>query len=938
MLPFGPRRGVATARLLPLLLLVPACRASPEAGRRWVEPGRDADARTGAYAGVDSRTTDTVPNLYQSAAFAVTDTSVVQGRFTAVALSRDTLVSTYPRAGREMHFRFSINGQDNEFRSGTEHTLYIRPTNGRIVSPVYIFGEEQPPFIPTPEDFPTSEAGTAEVTIRLDMRPVLRSFATEGSYDPPQGPPIRRRDFQAVYAIGDVEPLGWDTRNLRPGSPAQLSDPDGDGIFTLTFPVEAQYTRPLDAQGRAIWVRRADLSAFPRLHSPERLVDALYRLSLEELQQLVREDGALSAGAKWPGVWTRDVAYASVLALAVAAPDAVRRSLLAKVDSAGRIIQDTGTGGSWPVSTDRMTWALAAWELYAVTGDREWLRQAYAIIRRSAEADQHAVFDPRTGLATGETSFMDWREQSYPRWMEPRDIARSAGIGTNVVHYATYRILADMADALGEPGTRWSSIAAELRAAINAHLWLPEEGGYSAFRYGRNFAVPARRSDALGNALGIIYGVADADRRARLSETTPVVPFGAPTFWPYIPDIPSYHNAAIWPFVTAYWMWAAAEAGNTAAVEHALASVYRPAALFLTNKENMVAPTGHFDGTELNSDRQLWSVAGNLAATYRVLFGMRFEPRRLAFRPAVPPGFDGERTLSNLRYRDARLTVTVRGFGNGVARAHLDGEPLEGAEIPATLAGEHTLEIWMNGRWPAGKTNLVQNRWAPRTPAVSLHDGVLTWPAVREANRYVVYRNAVPLRSTEQLRLTIEATEEYAEYQVSAVDSAGLESFLSEPVRWAPAGTEMVAPPAGATLEREYTGFTGGGYVALTRERNTTVAVPVAVACGGMYAVDARYANGSGPVNTEAKAAIRTLLVDGRAAGVLVMPQRGTNRWTEWGYSTSLPVLLSPGAHTLTLTYTPLDENMDRRVNTALLDHLRLTRLPSGANPSAACR
>src|ERR1700741_3996969 len=326
-------------------------------------------------------------HLYRSDAFTITDSTVRQGAWMARALSADTIVSTYPRAGREMHFRFSINGVDNEFPSGTEHTLYVRPTNGRIESPLYVFGREQPPFIPTPEAYPTSEEGVARVTIRLDLRAVLQGLERTGSYDPPQGPPIPRSDFQAVYAIGDVEPLSWDAGQLRPGHPAQLTDPDGDGIFTLTIPVEAQYTRPLAGPGRAIWARTADLSAFPALESSHLLIDALYRMSLEELTQLVRDDGALAAGAKWPGVWTRDVAYASVLALAIVAPDAVRRSLLAKVDSAGRIIQDTGTGGSWPISTDRMTWALAAWELYAVTGDREWLRQSYDIIARSAEAD-----------------------------------------------------------------------------------------------------------------------------------------------------------------------------------------------------------------------------------------------------------------------------------------------------------------------------------------------------------------------------------------------------------------------------------------------------------------------------------------------------------------------------------------------------------------------
>src|SRR5690348_2716507 len=350
--------------------------------------------------------------------FRVTDTSVVQGPFTAIALSRDTIVSTYPRAAREAHFRFSLNGEDNEFAPGTDHTIFLRPTHGRLVTRVYVFGDdrERPPA--TAESAPTSEEGVARVTFRLDLRQVLAALRTRGYYDPPLGRRIARGQLAHVYVIGEPAPLTWDLSALRPGSPLELTDPDGDGIYEGTVPIETQYTRPMTADGRAIWARTADLSAFPTLTSSQRLQDALYRLSLEELTQLVRPDHAFSAGAKWPGVWTRDISLSTILSLAIVAPDAARTSLLAKVDSSGRIIQDTGTGGSWPVSSDRMVWALAAWEIYASTGDSAWLRQSYDIIRRSAEADLHAVRDPATGLFHGESSFLDWREQSYPRWMQ----------------------------------------------------------------------------------------------------------------------------------------------------------------------------------------------------------------------------------------------------------------------------------------------------------------------------------------------------------------------------------------------------------------------------------------------------------------------------------------------------------------------------------------
>jgi len=876
-----------------------------------------------------------------TAAFTVTDSSVRQGRFEAVAVSRDTIVSSYPRAAREVRFRFSINGVENEFPGGTEHTIYLRPVNGKLVTRLYTFGDETEPPPPTPEQSASSEDGTAQVTFRVDLRKVKQALRTTGHYDPPLGARIDRGGLKAVYVLGDPAPLTWDYGALHPGSPLELTDPDSDGIFTGTVAIPTDYTRPRAAdslamrvtgsRSAAIWTRSLDISAFPQLTSSQRLQDAVYRLSLEELRQLVRPDSALSAGAKWPGVWTRDVSLSAVLSLALVAPDATRRSLMAKVDSAGRIIQDTGTGGSWPVSSDRMVWALAAWELYAATGDRDWLRQSYDIIARSAEADLHAVRDPATGLFNGESSFEDWREQSYPRWMQPADIYRSQNLGTNAVHYAAYRVLGDMARALGEPAARWDSTAAGIQRAMTALLWQPDRGWFGQYRYGRSWLSLSPRADGLGESLASIYGAASLEQRRTLMRTAPVVAYGTPSFWPYIAGERFYHNATVWPFVTAYWTWAAAEGGNTRAVQAGLDDATRATALFLTNKENTVAATGHYEGTALNSDRQLWSVAGSLAATYRLLFGMRLEPDRLAFRPMVPPSYAGVRTLRGMHYRAATLDITVRGFGDSVASAKLDGHAVASAEAAASLTGAHAIEITMNGHWPSSTTHVVANRFAPGTPRLALRASALTWQRVPGAIRYIVYRDGQPLTRTTRTTVAVRARDGLDEYQVLAVNAVGDESFLSEPVRVAPDAVEQVVKPVSDSLERESTGYSGGGYLRLTRERNVRVAVPVTVARAGSYAIDLRYANGNGPVNTEDKVAVRTIIVDGDTVGVVVLPQRGVNRWSEWGWSNVLHVPLTAGAHTVTIAYAPLDENMNRHENTALLDAVRITRLASAS-------
>jgi energy-coupling factor transporter ATP-binding protein EcfA2 len=808
--------------------------------------------------------------LSAQAPFVVTDTSVRQGPFEAVAVSRDTIVSSYPRAAREVRFKFSIDGRENEFPPGTEHTIYLRPRGGRLTTPLYTFGDETEPPPPTPEASASSEDGTGQVTFRVDLRPVLRAIRERGTYVTPTGDRLGRGDVRAVYVVGDPAPLAQDYAALRPGSPLQLTDPDGDGIYTGTVAIETAYTRPRTGDGRAIWTRRADLARFPTLASSQRLQDALYRLSLEELTQLVRDDGALSAGAKWEGVWTRDVSLASLLSLALVAPDAVRRSLLAKVDSAGRIIQDTGTGGSWPVSSDRVVWALAAWELYAATGDTAWLRTAHDVTRRSAQADLHAVRDPATGLFRGETSFMDWREQSYPRWMQPADIYQSQGLSTNAAHHGAYRVLARMARALGgdaaREAARWDAVADTLGTAIARHFWLPANGHLAAYRYGRTALSLLPRSEGLGGALAVVTAAVPAARAREHVRRSPVVAFGTPSFWPYSPGERLYHNGAVWPFVTAYDAWAGAEVGNTAAVEHGLANATRAAALFLTNKENMVAATGHYDGTALNSDRQLWSVAGTLASTYRLLFGLRLEADRLTFRPMVPPSYAGERTLRGLRWRGTVLDVTVRGHGSGVARTLVDGRPVARAELPASLTGAHAVVLELDGRWPRDAITIVGQRVAPPTPVVTVRGtadaATLAWAPVRGAVRYVVHRDGRPTTTTRATTVRLPVAAAVAEYQVLAVDSAATESFLSEPVRVGPPAATLVAKPA-AAAEREHAGFTGAGYVTLARDRNTTVTVPVTVAQAGTYAIDVRYANGSGPVNTDSKGALRTLLVDG---------------------------------------------------------------------------
>ncbi|MCB8994975.1 MAG: glycogen debranching protein [Bacteroidales bacterium] len=613
------------------------------------------------------------------------------------------------------------------------------------------------------------------------------------------------------------------------------------------------------------WELSTDISHFPQYHSDQKIVDALYNMSLEELIKDIRSDSTFMAGEKWDGVWTRDISYSITLSLASIAPELSKNSLLRKVKNK-RIIQDTGTGGSWPISTDRLTWALAAWEIYKVTADRDWLKQAYEIIKNSLDDDKKVAFDEKTGLMYGESSFLDWREQSYPVWMQPVDIYESKNLGTNAVHYQANKILSAMAVILNEPNTAYEETAEKIKEGINSYLWMEEKGYYGQYLYGRYIQELSPRSEALGEALCVLFNIPDSSRQKEIIENTPVTEYGIPCIYPQIPGIQPYHNNAVWPFVEAFWTMASAKAQNETSVLRGLGAIYRPAALFLTNKENMVAETGDEKGTVINSNRQLWSVAGNIAMVYKVFFGMDFQPEGIIFHPFVPESFKGKKELAGFSYRSMNLTLRLKGYGNEIKAFRIDGVLSKTPFLPGDLSGDHRIEIELeNSEILTGKVNLQ-----PIT--------FLAFP---------------PLS---------------AETTTSEIAVLEAEKFAS--------GSDL-----------PYKGFSGKGFVELSKQKNTTYSFTADIPEAGEYLIEFRYSNGSGPINTENKCAIRTLKLNSEMVGSIVFPQRGTNEWSVWGESNSLPVSLSKGLNHLSLVFEPWNENMNGEINTCMLDQIRILKL-----------
>ena len=876
--------------------------------------------------------------IWQSDAYSLYRDKVVQGPHEGRAVSATQLTSNYvspvnDQLNPRVEFKFSLNGKDNEMAPGLNHVLLAvpRPGGAPIETPPIVFGQRYQDATPVAANQYLDP--NTPIKIRLDMRPVLAAFKKDGYFTTFKGDKIYQQDFKHVYVAGGTAPLSWDFDNLTNKPELELTDANGNGIYEATLILN----QPAGAKTTASsWQKSVETADFPQYSSDYPLADALYNLALEEARRAVEPDSTFRTGKEWAGVWTRDVSYSIILAQASLQPKVAMNSLLRKVSPDGRIIQDTGTGGAYPCSTDRMIWAVAAWEIYQTTGDMAWLRKVFPIIKQSVADDVQNAYDEKTGLVRGESSFLDWREQTYPRWMQPADIYQSENLGTNAVHYQANVVLSQMAARLSQPGQAalYKRQAEAIKSGINEHLWQVDKGYYGQYLYGRTALSLSPRAEALGEALCVLFGVAEGERAQTVVSKTPTTPFGISCIYPQIPGIPAYHNDAVWPFVQSFWALAAARAGNETSLMESMAAIYRSAALFLTNKENFVARNGDFAGTQINSSNMLWSLSGSLSLVYKVLFGMQYQGERLVFQPFVPAAFAGHRRLENFRYRRAVLDIEMDGSGSTIASITMDGAPLPDAVVSGALTGRHAIKITLaapdaaTAPAPAPVTR-VADRVAPETPAVTFANGRLRWPAVEGADEYLVLKNGQLATTIHESEFAVSA-EGFAAWQVVAVDDASRESFASEPLelgREATGGQQVQLETVAGKSSLPYKGYSGKGFVETTTTKNTALIIPVTVAEAGLYTLDLHYANGNGPINTNNKCALRTLRRGSELLGTVVLPQRGVEEWSNWGFSNSVLVRLDKGTSRLTLAYEPANQNMNIAVNQAMLDYLRVRRV-----------
>jgi predicted alpha/beta superfamily hydrolase len=683
-------------------------------------------------------------------------------------------------------------------------------------------------------------------------------------------------------------------------------------------------------------IHYSEQANLPKVRSGSLAFDALFALAITEMKQdsvQAIRDGSYNAGQpiacecfetgeKWHYVWTRDLSYAANLGLAMLDPQRTRNSLLFKLSgyrggkpslAAGsedglQIVQDTGSGGSWPVSTDRVSWAFGAEQaLKSLPAEEraQFAATALQALRNTIENDRIAAYDAASGLYNGEQSFLDWREQSYAAWI-PSDLssmATSKSLSTNVAHYKALTLASELAQQAGDSDSaqRYARWASDLKIAINDRLWLKDAGMYSSLAAGHFDGAAMHKFDWLGQSLAIITGVADAGQAQSILARYPHGPLGAPVIWPQQPGVPVYHNRALWPFVTAYGLRAAAQYGNAAVADAAYASLLQGAALNLSNMENMEWQGGDPAAPAINSRRQLWSVGGFLGMVVQQVFGIGVDAERLHVNPFITSRlrrewFSGSDAieLSGLVLHGKRLQIRIKlppavaleGYYMPVG-GKVNGKDARSPVAWSELADDNLIEVEMGtlvpGRQQITYAGSEAASTAPPEPVVqrlpsSAALRIAPGTGTREGAAFNVYRDGqliaanIAAGSWSPGRAAAPSASTASCYSVEAVYPAtGLRSHHSQPLC-----PDAASGPADS----------------------------VTVAKDGRYNVQLRYNNHAHQINLGVTNAVQHLRLRDKhgavaAAGIIQMPHNAPANGPAW--STPLPATLKQGSYRLEL-------------------------------------
>lgn len=567
-------------------------------------------------------------------------------------------------------------------------------------------------------------------------------------------------------------------------------------------------------------------------------------------------------------------------------------------------VADNASVQTWPIADERAIWTLAANEVYRVTGDINWLKEAYAVAQRSLSEDWYVMYDAHTGLLHGVPLYMIESDTScLPSWMNRSDMYQCYSLATNVMMCAALQTLNQMAIALGvDTDADISSISRQLATTINDRLWIPDLSRYSAYLYGGYYPIQLRVSDNIGQAYAINHGIASEEMSKRIITATPILPSGIPITSPLLDSISTSSPQHIQSLVQAYWSMAAGSIGNVGAVTVALASSIYGKAIDTNPCNSITLP----------------------ATLLRGVAGMSLDDNGITFRPCVP--WQSGISINGFHYRKAILDITISGIGTDIASFAIDGVPEWSNRVPANIEGHHSIEIVLSDNAP--RNNVVRTRdmnVVLPSPTVSWTDDKAVAAPTEDVTQYEMFVNGTVEQRYDSPDMDISKLrgDTYSSIAIAGV-SDGEPGMVSRPYELTNYDAISYVT-ASAIFDNGLADAEAIDAIMMSPAHRSRMEFIYAVPTDGMYLMDMCYAC----IDTVyARCAVASVEANGVNAGSMVMPCAWDRVRFESGYSNKVCVKLNRGSNLIIISLDRmLNIAIPQEENNALVRHVRITKL-----------
>lgn len=439
-------------------------------------------------------------------------------------------------------------------------------------------------------------------------------------------------------------------------------------------------------------------------------IEDAFRLAVQTVDINTRR-GILAAGADYGGEWTRDIAINSWNGVSLLRPQVAERSLWSVT-----IQRDTIGHQYW----DKILWVIASYNHYKVTGDKNFLLQAYRCSANTMKELEQKTFDQTYGLFMGPSVFNDgiagypepiYEPGNYSSYvLDYKNACKIKCLSTNCIYYGAYISLLQMSVLLKQDKSfkEYNKKAEDLKKNILKHFYNTGEGTFS-YLIDQNGKADSSQ-EGLGISFAVLFDILSHEQAHQLIKKAVVSKYGitsiTPDFPRFSPNKPGRHNNIIWPMVNGFFANAALNSGNDSIFSDELfhqthlaldedkgnydfREVYNP----YTGKPDggyqcngKEFPDYHWKSCRL----QTWSATAYISMVLNGLFGLKPGTDKLTFYPYLPEEIQSIE-LKNLKYRGCLLQISVKGKGRSIKSFEVDGIRKSEHSIPVELKGTHSI-------------------------------------------------------------------------------------------------------------------------------------------------------------------------------------------------------------------------------------------------------